>query len=274
MGEFFNTSTQPVGHGFSQANIDNDFACYSFRPKADVPLKVIVLDNTQTDDDVSPPLSETSSPGYGHGSLDKARYDWLVKELDDGQAAGDLMVIAAHVPIGVEPAEVVCRLELGRLRLRAGADRQAARISEPHHVDGGPSPLQCRSPRSSRPIRTGPSSASGRSKPRRCATSRSSSAPSRSSLNSDDTISILTTDVDPAVKDGTPAAKSRAYAVATEQIYSTNTLTSAPRLLRPTGAYNAELVKPVEPRHAGEDAGLPDTGEKVISLTSSLAIHI
>ena len=49
-------------------------------------------------------------------------------------------------------------------------------------------------------------------------------------------------DVDPAVKDGTPAAKSRAYAVATEQIYSTNTLTQAPRLLRPTGAYNAELV--------------------------------
>ena len=64
-------------------------------------------------------------------------------------------------------------------------------------------------------------------------------------LNSDDTLSILTTDVDPAVKDGTPAAKSRAYAVATEQIFSINTLTSAPRLLRPTGAYNAELVAPL-----------------------------
>ena len=33
-------------------------------------------------------------------------------------------------------------------------------------------------------------------------------------LNSDNTISIVTTNVDPAVKDGTPAAKSRAYAVA------------------------------------------------------------
>ncbi len=33
-------------------------------------------------------------------------------------------------------------------------------------------------------------------------------------LNSDYTISIVTTDVDPAVKDGTPAATSRKYAIA------------------------------------------------------------
>ena len=42
--------------------------------------------------------------GYGHGSLDQERYDWLVSELDKGQAEGKLMIIAAHIPIGVEPA--------------------------------------------------------------------------------------------------------------------------------------------------------------------------
>ena len=62
--EFFNTTTSPVGHGFnlvsSNPNFhlvpDEDkygFACYSFEPKSAVPLKVIVLDDTQREDDGS-----------------------------------------------------------------------------------------------------------------------------------------------------------------------------------------------------------------------------
>ena len=39
---------------------------------------------------------------YGHGFLDQQRWDWLKKELADGDAAGQLMIIAAHVPIGVD----------------------------------------------------------------------------------------------------------------------------------------------------------------------------
>ncbi len=46
MGEFFNTTSQPVGHGFSAANIINNFACYSFEPLTNLPLKVMVLDDT------------------------------------------------------------------------------------------------------------------------------------------------------------------------------------------------------------------------------------
>ena len=46
MKEFFNTTSKPKGHGFTQANLDNDFASYTFEPKASVPLKVIVLDDT------------------------------------------------------------------------------------------------------------------------------------------------------------------------------------------------------------------------------------
>jgi metallophosphoesterase (TIGR03768 family) len=97
MNEFFATSSNPVGHGFTSANVDNDFACYSFHPKSALPLKVIVLDDTQTDDDINPPHSETSSPGYGHSSLDEKRYNRLVKELGDAQDAGELVIIAAHI---------------------------------------------------------------------------------------------------------------------------------------------------------------------------------
>ena len=59
--------------------------------------------------------------------------------------------------------------------------------------------------------------------------------------NRDNTVSILTTDVDPAVKDGSLAAISRSYAVAAQQIFN-NTID-----LLPTGSYNAELVKQLSP---------------------------
>jgi hypothetical protein len=70
--------------------------------------------------------------------------------------------------------------------------------------------------------------------------------------NSDNTISIVTTNVDPAVKDGTPAAKSRSYAVAAQQIVKTDIYTNNPTAdpsikPMPTGSYNAELIKKLSP---------------------------
>ena len=54
--ELSNTTTLPVGHGFIQDNPDNVFgACYSFEPKSDLPLKVIVLDDTEDETDVPGP---------------------------------------------------------------------------------------------------------------------------------------------------------------------------------------------------------------------------
>ena len=95
MREFFETSSTPAGHGFDEAAVESGFACYTFEPKPGVPLRVLVLDDTQRDDD---PYDN----GYGHISLDKERHDWLFRELDRGQADGVLMIIAAHCPIGVE----------------------------------------------------------------------------------------------------------------------------------------------------------------------------
>ena len=95
ISEFLTTTSNPVGHGFTQANVDDDFACYTFEPNPDLPLTVIVLDDTQRDDDAD-------VGGYGGGYLDQQRYDWLVAQLAAGQDADRLMIIACHIPIGVE----------------------------------------------------------------------------------------------------------------------------------------------------------------------------
>ncbi|HEY5169828.1 MAG TPA: hypothetical protein VIK03_10610, partial [Thermoleophilia bacterium] len=97
MSEFFTTASSLKGHGFDAANVDAGFACYTFEPKAGVPVRVLALDDTQRDDD---PYDN----GYGHISLDKERHDWLLRELDRGQADGVVMIIAAHCPIGIEKA--------------------------------------------------------------------------------------------------------------------------------------------------------------------------
>lgn len=94
MKEFFNTTSKPKGHGFTKANLDNDFASYSFEPKASVPIKVIALDDTCKEN----PYATASS--YARGCLDQERYDWLINELNQGQAEGKLMIVAAHVPVG------------------------------------------------------------------------------------------------------------------------------------------------------------------------------
>jgi hypothetical protein len=92
-------------------------------------------------------------------------------------------------------------------------------------------------------------------------------------LNSDYTISIVTTNVDPAVREGTPAWISRKYAVAAQQIVNTKVIYQADNTTNylvdpdtqseismggeilmdpsirpmPTGSYNAELLKRLSP---------------------------
>ena len=234
MNEFFKTSSRPMGHGFSRSNIDNDFACYSFEPKSDIPIKVIVLDNTQRNDDINNP----ESLGYGHASLDQERYDWLVRELDLGQAEGKLMIIAAHIPFGVEPwpsmmgwnpaafvteTQFIAKLqEYPNLILFAAGHRHG------NTVTAFPSPDPARPELGFWQVET----ASLRDFPQQLRLFEIF-------RNSDGTVSICATNVDPVVQEGSLAAKSRAYAIGAQQIFNN----AMPYL--PTGAYNAELVVPL-----------------------------
>ena len=233
MSEFFNTSSSPKGHGFNQSNVKTGFACYTFEPKSNIPIKVIVLDDTQSEND-------PNVQGYGHGSLDQERYDWLVKELDKGQAEGKLMIIAAHIPIGVEPAgsftgwwsnSYVSEENLtAKLHTYPNLILWIAGHRHLNTVTAFKSPDDERPELGFWEVET----SSLRDFPQQLRTFEIV-------RNSDNTVSIFTTDVDPAVKDGSPAAISRSYAIAAQQIFNN------PLAVEPTGSYNAELVKQLTP---------------------------
>jgi hypothetical protein len=89
MSEFFKSTSKPAGHGFTREMINGTelASCYTFKPKADMPIKVIVLDDTD---------KIACSP---YGCLDQPRYNWLLNELDSGQAADELMIICSHIPV-------------------------------------------------------------------------------------------------------------------------------------------------------------------------------
>ena len=251
MAEFFKTASQPVGHGFNTTDAKNGFASYSFMPKSNLPLKVIVLDNTQKEDDGSVDI-------HGHGFLDQARWAWLKKELAEGTAAGQLMIIAAHVPIGVEvtapnsqmgwwtnPQNAVTLPDLvAELQSHPNLLMWMAGHRHLSTVKAFVSPDPVKAPEKGFWHVETPSL---RDFPQQFRTFEIY-------LNSDETLSIVTTNVDPAVKEGTPAATSRTYAVATTQIVQTwDTMTkwnptNDPTVKpMPTGSYNAELVKPLSP---------------------------
>ena len=240
MGEFFHTASKPKGHGFSQDNLDQDFASYSFEPKADLPLKFIVLDDTQKDEDAK-------SGGYlWHATVDKQRWDWLVAELDKGQAEGKLMIIAAHAPIGVEKPG-------SPMSWWAGAHvSEAALFAKLHEypnlimwiaghrhfnaVTAFPSPDSEHPELGFWQVET----ASLRDFPQQFRTFEIA-------RNSDNTVSIFTTDVSPQVEEGSVAAKSRSYAVAAMQLITNPDISSNFALMLPTGSYNAELVVALSP---------------------------
>jgi metallophosphoesterase (TIGR03768 family) len=233
IAEFFNSSSSPAGHGFPREAIETGFACYTFEPKADVPLRVIVLDDTQRADDVF-------FQGYGHGSLDAERYAWLMAQLEKGQADGKLMIIAAHIPIGVRPAEALdgwwakaCVTEQELFATLHSYPNLILWIAGHRHVNtvtAFPSPDPARPELGFWQVET----SSLRDYPQQFRMFEIV-------RNSDDTVSILTTDVDPAVADGSPAATSRAYSVAAQQLFR-NELDPAPN-----GSYNAELVIRLSP---------------------------
>jgi metallophosphoesterase (TIGR03768 family) len=240
MNEFFKTSSNPKGHGFSKADAAKGFANYSFMPKSSLPIKVIALDDTQSNSDSNDPIANgfgKGSYGYGHGELDTARCDWLISELDKGQAAGQLMIIAAHEPVGVEkvPSMMAWNPELETKLIAklhtypnlimwvAGHRHQntitAMKSPDTNHPELGFWQIETSSlrdfPQEFRTIQV--------------------------NRNTDNTISIFATDVDPAVADGSLAATSRSYAIAADQTYN------AESPMTTSGSYNAELVKQLTP---------------------------
>lgn len=265
--EFFNTTSKPVGHGLNLVPSDQkpEFGCYSFVPKSELPIKIIVLDDTQREDDGDVSI-------HGRGFLDQARWSWLKDELAAGTDAEQLMIIACHVPIAVAPHKkdnnnsdtYMDWYENTRFADMENAVTLPELINELHKHENL---LMWMAGHRHVNIVKAFKGATPEQGFWQVETSSFHDYPQQGrlfeiNLNSDYTISIDVTNVDPAAKEGTPAWTARKYAVAAQQILQTDlspNFTGAdpenPGIkdptIKPTGvdsaSYNAQLVKQLSP---------------------------
>ena len=249
MSEFFNTASSPVGHGFKRTNIESHSACYTFEPMKNMPIKIIVLDDT----------CKTISPSggplyYGSGWIDAARYAWLTNELQKGQDAGQIMIVAAHIPINPQKDLFDTKSD-PQFYPSPDNHNDTNLIATLHHYPNlillmaGHRHLNTVTPQPS-PDPAHPEygfweveTPSLRDFPRQFRTFDIR-------RNSDNTISIVTTDVDPQVEAGSPAAESLGYAIGAYRLFGNTTLADTT-----SHAYNAELVKPLSPAMQTKIAG-------------------
>lgn len=239
IGEFLESTSSPRGHGFDEDSVAGAFASYSFQPNPGVPIKVIVLDDTQSIHDEN----VVGLGGYGHGSLDRARFEWLVAQLEVGQAEDHLMIVAAHIPIGTDdpdgPAgwssvsEVTERELIDTLHRFPNLILWVAGHCHLNVVTALTSPDPTRPELGFFEVET----FSLRDFPQEFRTFDIQA-------NGDGTVSVIATSVDPAVEEGSIAARSRDFAVASYQLFTD------PADPQAESAYNAELVIPLSPEMA------------------------
>ncbi len=248
VAEFFKTTSEPSGHGFNRDGAGSTAACYTFEPLTNVPIRVIVLDNTCKADQTN-----QSPTFYGAGWMDDARYAWLTNELQKGQDEDRLMILAAHIPVTPQESLTATNKLVGKqfydpavetnlvatlhrypnlLMVMAG-HRHVNVVTpfpspDPDHPEFGfwqvetPSlrdfPIQFRA--------------------------------WEIFLNSDTNISIVATDVDPETTPDSPAGKAVSLGLGALRVYSCIELTNTT-----SHAYNAELVKPLTPAMQAKLAG-------------------
>src|ERR1035437_7777448 len=217
---------------FSETNVTSNFACYSFQPRTNLPVKVIVLDDTMSDQDFA--IGE-------QGCLDPKRFNWLVKELDRGQAHDQLMIIAAHVPLelidtnstaGTNTIIPLTNL-LATLHTYPNLLLWMCGHTHQNNIIPQPSPYPDRPEYGFWEVQT----ASLRDFPQEFRAWEIL-------RNTDNSISIRVTDIDPEETTNSPATVSRGYAVGAARIFMTPCTS-----LTDTNSYahNAELLKLLTP---------------------------
>ena len=76
MSGLLNAVSSPVGHGFTQQMIENEFTRCSFLPRAGIPIGSIVLDDAG------------KFGGGAAASLDRERCDWFKKDRSEPAKLG------------------------------------------------------------------------------------------------------------------------------------------------------------------------------------------
>ena len=75
---------EPVGHGYSSADIDAGRGHYSFNPIEGLPLRMIALNTLSS-----------AVPG-SEGALDDAQWSWLQGQLTAADSAAEIVFVASH----------------------------------------------------------------------------------------------------------------------------------------------------------------------------------
>lgn len=87
--EHFNSDSIPRGHGFTEENLANGLARYSVRPRADVPLRLIVMNTV-------PPRVPRGYPAF-YGVMTEEQFENFVKpEVLAARARGEFVILASH----------------------------------------------------------------------------------------------------------------------------------------------------------------------------------
>jgi len=256
VNEFFNTTSFPQGHGFNLATTTTGSlaACYTFEPLTNMPIKVIVLDDTCKSN-----MTNQWPTFYGAGWVDAARFTWLTNELQKGQDADQLMILACHIPIWPQTDltntsstsmfyynptnETFSSVETNLLATLHNYPNLLLVMAGHRHVNvvtPQPSPDPAHPEYGFWEVET----ASLRDFPRQFRTWEIL-------RNSDNSISILTTCVDPVVETNSPAWKSIGYGVGAVRVFGgTNEWTDTT-----SHTYNAELVKTLTTNMQAKIAG-------------------
>ena len=78
---------EPMGHGLTQADVDEGMGYYSVRPMPDKPIRLITLKTVDSDAII----------GLGHeGYIDDIQFDWLQEELERADDNHEVVVVVSH----------------------------------------------------------------------------------------------------------------------------------------------------------------------------------
>lgn len=226
----------PSGHGLKPST-DDPLDCYTFEPKSNVPVKVIVLDDIAKQDEkfLDPSADSQIATNAANGLLDNVRFEWLKKQLKLAQDSGQLIIVATHIPIGMKglwnaTSEVSEEMFVNELHKYSNMTLLLAWHRHMNTVIPYPSADPEKPEYGFWQVET--------------AFLRDFAQQFRLfdiNVNNNGTLSIITTDVDPIAEKGSAMETSRSYAIATRQIFP------EPRgvVLPPqeSRAYNAELYK-------------------------------
>lgn len=93
----------PRGHGLKLDTSKDPLGCYTLQPKTGAPVTLIVLDDTAAQDQKFTDKSATTeNTNAALSFLSKEKLVWLKKQMDQAQADNKLIILATHIPLGIE----------------------------------------------------------------------------------------------------------------------------------------------------------------------------